>query len=102
MPVFAVRYHYINDEPGLDKHRPAHREFLAGLIADGTLRASGPFALDGGMRGALLVLRGKSAGAIRARLAGDPFATAGLISETLVREWDVLSGPVSDAIADGA
>ena len=102
MPVFAVRYDYVSDEAGLDKYRPAHREFLRGLIADGTLRASGPFAADGGARGALLLLRAKSAEATRAMLAGDPFATAGLISQTVVREWSVVSGPVSGAIAEGA
>jgi uncharacterized protein YciI len=102
MPVFAVRYDYVNDEAGLDKHRSAHREFLRGLIGDGTLRASGPFAADGGSRGALLVFRGKSADGIRTMLASDPFATAGLIAHVDVREWTVVSGPVSGAIAEGS
>ena len=102
MPVFAVQYNYVDDEAGLDKHRPAHREFLRGMISDGTLRVSGPFGADGGGRGALLVFREKSAEALRARLADDPFVTAGLIAETVVREWTVMSGPVRDAVADGA
>ena len=102
MPVFAVRYDYVDDEKGLDKHCPAHREFLGGLVADGTLRASGPYAADGGPRGALLLLRGKSADAIRELLANDPFNTAELIAQTTIREWSVLSGPTAPAIAEGA
>jgi uncharacterized protein YciI len=102
MPVFAVRYDYVNDEAGLDKHRQGHRDFLKALAENGTLRASGPFGADGGSRGALLLFRGRSAGAIRKMLAADPFATAGLIKQMDVREWAVVTGPIAGAIAEGS
>lgn len=102
MPVFAVRYDYLDDEAALDRNRPAHRQFMRTLAADGTLRASGPFAMDGGPRGALLLLRADSADTVRALLADDPLATTGLIVNTVIREWAVGSGEAQPAIAQGA
>jgi uncharacterized protein YciI len=98
MPIFAVRYDYVDDEPGLDRERPAHQAFFRSLAAEGVLRASGPFGADGGQRGALLLVRARTADGARAALATDPFAVAGLIAEITVREWLVMTGPAAQAI----
>lgn len=67
--------------------RPAHRDKLAALKAEGTLVLGGPYA-DGS--GSLVVLDVPDRAAVDAVLAADPyFSTPGVASVT-VREWSVL------------
>lgn len=90
MATFAVTYAY---EPGKeserDIHRSEHKDFLAGLHADGILRVSGP--LDGGS-GALLVLEGSSSDEVISLLDRDPFHRNGLIGERTIHEWSIVFG----------
>ncbi|MFW6693421.1 YciI family protein [Streptomyces sp. MAR4 CNX-425] len=69
--------------------RPAHRDRLARLHRDGTLRAAGPWADDSG---ALLVFD-----ATRERLdaimADDPYYRAPGVEVVGVREWAPVVGP---------
>lgn len=92
MSLYAVRYTYSDNTAARDEHRPAHREFLSGLAADGVVVASGPLA-DGPAE-ALLLLEGESGEQIRDLLSLDPFAQQGIIESVEVREWDVVIGSV--------
>ncbi|UJH70273.1 YciI family protein [Ornithinimicrobium sp. INDO-MA30-4] len=78
--IFAVNYVYADDASALDTNRPAHRQFLAGLAAEGALLLSGP--LKASEPGALLIVRGEHAEGVRAQLKGDPFS-AKVSSHTL-------------------
>ncbi|MEJ8279480.1 YciI family protein [Pseudonocardia spirodelae] len=90
MATFAVTYTYAeNSGADRDNHRPAHKDFLAGLHESGRLRVSGP--VDGGS-GALLVIEGGSAQEIAAVLDADPFRTAGLIGARTIHEWSIVFG----------
>lgn len=118
MPVFAVQYAYVDRPEALDEVRPRHRAYLADLLAQGTLLASGPYrsgqgmswsdgggqdgggldggGLDGGGPGALLLVRAESAQAAAELLEADPFNVAGLIERRGVRGWVPVMGPFSD------
>jgi uncharacterized protein YciI len=101
MAVFAVHYAYADRPEALTEVRPQHRQFLAALLADGVLLASGPYV--GGPAGALLLLRATSAESVLALLEADPFFAAGLIVERGAREWLPVMGPfTADAAADPA
>jgi uncharacterized protein len=91
MATYAVIYTYDERADVRDVVRPEHRAYLAELAGAGKLRGSGPWV--GGAPGALLVLEASDEAALRALLASDPFQREGLVTETHVREWDVLLGP---------
>ena len=85
MPIFAVEYSYTQATlAGRDKHRASHREWLAGLVTDGTLLSSGPYP-DGS--GALLLFRAADHGALLTLLAEDPFAAEDVIDGVRATEW---------------
>jgi uncharacterized protein len=90
--VFAVEYTYDARAQERDAVRPAHREFLRGLLDDGALLASGPLA-DGS--GALLIVVADDDAAAVALLDADPFRAAGLIVATTARGWSPVIGPWS-------
>lgn len=90
MATYAVTYTYAQDsDVERDAHRPAHKDFLAGLYECGRLRVSGP--TDGGS-GALLLLEGGSAEEIAGVLDADPFRVEGLIGDRTIREWSIFFG----------
>lgn len=98
MTLFAVHYTYSDDTAARDEHRPAHREFLAGLADEGVILLSGPYAtIEEAPDAALLVVRGDSAAEIVELLREDPFQQQGLVEQVAVREWT----PVLGAWADG-
>ncbi|HQY33262.1 YciI family protein [Actinotalea sp.] len=86
MTTFAVEYRYDDRADERDEVRPAHRAFLGGLLADGTLLASGPYT--DGAAGALLLVVAPDATAAVALLDTDPFWTAGLVADRTVRGWE--------------
>ena len=92
MTTYAVTYVYDSRSAERDKHRPAHRGFLAGLHAAGVLLASGPVS-DGEMHGALLIVEADSAEKVAAILDTDPFAVNGLVADRAITEWTVVFGP---------
>ena len=69
--------------------RPAHREYLAELVAAGTLVAAGPWAND---TGALLILDVAGRAELDQILDADPYTPAKVIAETRIREWSPIMG----------
>ena len=102
MSLFAVHYTYSDDTAARDEHRPAHREFLGGLAAEGVVVMSGPYAeVEEAPDAALLLLRGSSAAELVELLRDDPFQQQGLVDQVAVREWTpVLGAWVEGALAD--
>ncbi|WP_104137276.1 YciI family protein [Arthrobacter sp. ZGTC131] len=97
MTVFAVEYVYdAESSEARDASRPAHREWTAGLAADGTILASGPYG-DGA--GALLIFKAADENALNEILRQDPFAAAGVISGTRTTVWAPLTGLLAEHAA---
>lgn len=93
MSVFAVEYVYGPESAGVrDEHRPAHREWLNGLVEQGRVLASGPFADNAG---ALLIFTAEDETGLHDLLKQDPFATAGTISAVKATEWKPVIGLLS-------
>ncbi|MBG6190373.1 uncharacterized protein YciI [Arthrobacter sp. CAN_A212] len=85
MSVFAVEYVYGPDTSDLrDEHRPAHREWLTGLVGEGRVLASGAFA-DGA--GALLIFTAENEQSLNDLVSQDPFALVGAIAAVKATEW---------------
>lgn len=90
MSIFAVEYVYSPDHEDLRaRHRPVHRQWLEGLVSDGRVLASGPFA-DG--TGALLVFSAESEADLNQLVSEDPFAQAGAISAVKTTAWTPVIG----------
>jgi uncharacterized protein YciI len=90
MSIFAVEYVYNPDHEDLRaQHRPVHRQWLEGLVADGRVLASGPFA-DG--TGALLVFSSETEADLNQLVSQDPFAQAGAISAVKTTAWTPVIG----------
>ncbi len=89
--IVTVQYDYVPDrtESRLEA-RPAHREWLTGLKADGRLVQAGPFE-DG--LGALLVFDVDDAAALDEVLAADPYPKDSFVV-TSRRVWTTLFGVV--------
>lgn len=97
MSLFAVHYSYSDDTAARDEHRPAHREFLGNLAAEGVVLLSGPYAeVEGAADAALLLLRGSSAAELVELLRQDPFQQQGLVEQVAVREWTPVLGAWAD------
>lgn len=89
MANFAVR---LVHGPGWDTSRPIraqnawdeHATFMDGLVGDGFIILGGPVG-DG--KETLHVVEAADENQIRARLAGDPWATAGLLQIGTIEPW---------------
>jgi uncharacterized protein YciI len=92
MAIFAVTYTYDASAESLNDIRPTHREFLAKLLEEGVLLASGPMV---DTNGALLILRSDSVEEVSHLLNTDPFDIAGFIGERTITEWNPVFGPWS-------
>lgn len=92
MPIFAVTYSYSAEPEQLSEIRPVHREFLAKLMEQGDLLASGPMV---DVPGALLILKSDSVEAVAKTLDADPFEIAGFIGERAITQWNPVFGPWS-------
>lgn len=96
MTVFAVEYVYAENSTELrNEHRPAHRAYLGSFLGDGPVRvlASGPTPANDG---ALLIFAAESEAALKELLAGDPFSVANALSNTIITEWNPVTGLLSD------
>lgn len=100
MPTIAVTYTYGGSAEALAEHRPAHREFLRGLAAEGRLVCSGPY--DDEPAGALLILSAPDAREALALLDDDPLLREGVITERTARPWTVVIGSLGRPTADPA
>ncbi|HLS15240.1 MAG TPA: YciI family protein [Beutenbergiaceae bacterium] len=95
MTTFAVEYTYdVTRTEDLDTLRPEHREFLGGLLQEGTLLASGPW-LDNAAPGALLLVVAEDPQTVKRLLDDDPFHRAKLITHRNIRAWNPVLGPFS-------
>lgn len=91
MAIYAVVYQYADKPDLIAEHRPAHREYIATLLGDGGLIASG--RTEGGSEpSALLLFEADSVADVEAVLDPDPFWTRGLIDKRDIREWILSSG----------
>lgn len=89
MANFAVR---LIHGPGWDSSRPireqdgwgAHAAFMDGLVDDGFIILGGPV---GGGEETLHAVEAPDEEAIRARLAADPWAQAGLLQVGAIEPW---------------
>lgn len=82
---FAVIVDYDANDPKVPAVRPAHREYLAGLVASGKLAISGPFTEGGG---ALLVMEADTKEQVAEILQADPFVKEGVFKSWVVRPWN--------------
>jgi uncharacterized protein len=82
-PMFAVVLSF-SDDPTRLALRPAHREHLAGLVAEGRLLAAGPWGDD---TGSLLVFCVSSRDELDEILAADPYYTSPGTS-VAVHDWN--------------
>ncbi|MFP5071637.1 YciI family protein [Pseudonocardia nantongensis] len=98
--TFAVMYSYTDDTELREATRPAHREYLNGFTADGTLLAAGAWAPTEAP-GGLLVFRAADKSAVQAIVDRDPYTTAGVVSSADIREWVPPLGPVAGALTGG-
>ena len=66
--------------------RPRHREYLQGLLAEGKLHESGPWADDSG---ALIVYEAADEAEARRLLGKDPYSQAeGVLADVQLRAWN--------------
>jgi uncharacterized protein YciI len=82
--MYAVQLAFSDDPPRFEL-RPAHRERLAALVADGRLLAAGPWSDDSG---ALLVFLVETRADLDAILAEDPYYTVPGVTVAGVQEWN--------------
>ncbi len=95
MPVHAVQYTYADDsDDARNRHRSAHREFLATLTGAVNALATGPYV--DAPAAALLIIEAESTAAIEHALDRDPFFENGLIKRREIREWTQSRGPWAD------
>ena len=83
--MYAVELAFSSDDTTRLGLRPAHRERLAELAADGRLLAAGPWSDD---TGALLVYVVDTREALDEILAADPYYSAPGVSIASVQEWN--------------
>lgn len=90
MALFAVEYTYSDATAAArDEHRPQHRAWLGGLVEQGIVRATGPWA-DGS--GALIVIEVADEVAARELMAQDPFAQRDLVDAVRITGWNPVMG----------
>jgi len=81
---FAATIEYTRDADKIASARPAHREYLKGLLESGRLAISGPFTDDGG---GLLIYEADTLEEAETLIREDPFAKAGVFLTWTVRGW---------------
>ncbi len=82
--IVAAIIEYSQDQELVGKHRPDHRAYLAKLLAEKKLVASGPFT---DLWGALIIYQADSIEQAEAILKGDPFYHANVFLNYQLRPW---------------
>ena len=82
---FAAVIEYLQDRDKVQQIRPAHREYLKSLLAQGKLVASGPFTDDSG---ALIIYEAATKEDAEQILRGDPFCQNGIFVSWQLRPWN--------------
>lgn len=70
-------------------HRPAHREYLHELVAQGKLLMAGPFADESG---GLIIFEARDEAEVDEIMAKDPFTTGDVFATTEIRPWVLVAG----------
>lgn len=97
MAFFIAHYTYTDDKPRQDELRPQHRAFLATLVEQGHLFASGPLlATEPGE--ALLLFSTDSAETVGALLDQDPFHLDAQVAIRRVTAWNPVIGALADQV----
>ncbi|GLZ33245.1 hypothetical protein Lesp02_54330 [Lentzea sp. NBRC 105346] len=89
MARFAVELVYGQNRDERLAARPAHREYIAALVERGVVLLAGPYTDD---LGALIVYEADDETAVKEIIAGDPYSSAGVITEWRVHEWNTVLG----------
>jgi uncharacterized protein YciI len=84
---YAAVIEYIQDKEKIQSIRPAHRQYLTGLLQSGKLAAAGPFTDDSG---ALIVYEAGSPEEAEALVRGDPFCANGVFVRWQLRPWNTV------------
>jgi uncharacterized protein YciI len=84
---YAAVIEYLQDKDKTEAVRPAHRQYLRSLLANGQLAATGPFT-DGS--GALIVYEAGSAEEAEKLLRADPFCEHGIFVRWQLRPWNTV------------
>ena len=92
MPIYAVTYLYTAPSEQVAEIRPLHRQWLAQLLEEQVLLASGPMV---DTSEALLIFRSDSAEELAELLDNDPFDIAGCIGSRTIQAWNPVFGPFS-------
>jgi uncharacterized protein YciI len=71
------------------KHRPAHREYLNEMVAQGKLLMAGPFTDESG---GLIIFEAADENEVGEIMANDPFTTGGVFATTEIRPWTLVAG----------
>jgi uncharacterized protein len=87
--IFAVLYEYTPDLTKIAANRPAHRQYLQALLAQGQLLAAGPITDDSG---ALIVYQALHHNELDQIIRNDPFHQAGVFQTWTVKPWKVVFG----------
>lgn len=82
--MFVIFGNYTAPLDEVDSHREAHLQFIGGLVADGTIVASGRRAAGDG---SVLVLSAESGNSALALLNDDPYIKAGVVEYELAAEF---------------
>jgi uncharacterized protein YciI len=88
MARYVLQLAFRNNERRLQV-RPAHREYLTTLHAQGRLVTAGPWADD---TGALLIYEVADEAELREILAADPYTPADVYDIAELREWKPIIG----------
>jgi uncharacterized protein YciI len=80
----AAIIEYTRDAAKIAAARPAHREYLKGLLESGRLAISGPFIDDSG---GLLIYETETLEEAEALLREDPFTKSGVFLNWTIRAW---------------
>jgi hypothetical protein len=84
---FAAVIEYCADKAKVLEVRPAHREYLTGVVKAGGLVVGGPYIDDSG---AIIIYEAESQEAAEKLLRDDPFATQGVFVSWTIRPWKVV------------
>jgi uncharacterized protein YciI len=85
--MYAVQLAF-SDDPARLEHRPAHRERLAALLAEGKVLAAGPWTDESG---ALLVFLVDERDEVDAIIAADDYYRAPGVTVAGVHEWNTVT-----------
>ena len=86
--TYAVTIEYGPDKAKIVEFRPAHREYMRGLIAQGKLVIAGPFADDSG---GLIVYEVPAEGEVEGIIKADPFFKCGVFQTWKIRQWRIVT-----------